>query len=191
MSYGQDVPIRAALAPTPGMFTQYELLLGKYCQTRDPQYYIDLTRSVMPALTMAQENNECARPFKILHPGQPTPMDDPRNPVYENYKRVNCYRWYYFDHESDAKRTLRERLAKDPECDIQRRIEPVEQILRAVPADRPTLLQWRGNAPPPLPMTPRGTPFGADDSELMGVGLALGIAAGIFVIGKVLRSDKI
>lgn len=136
------------------LFTDYELLLGQYCQTRDGALYIHLTRDVMPALTMSQEEDECASRYRRLHPGQLTPFDEPRNLRYEEWKRTNCWRWYYFDHEEDAKKTLAMRLARDEECRVSR-VPTLRQTFRmdaTTPADvRPATARWKGYEPPPLP----------------------------------------
>lgn len=138
---------------TDELFTRYELLLGHYCQTRDGQSYISLIRDVMPSLTMAQERAECAEPYRRLNPAKPTPMQEPRSAHYERFKRSRCPRWYYFDHYEDAKRTLAERLERDPEC-RQSRVPSIRETFNVVPVKqgvRPATMVWSGYAPPPLP----------------------------------------
>lgn len=135
------------------LFTEFERLLGHYCQTRDGDTYIRLVRDVMPALTMSQEEDECARRYRALAPGELTPFKEPRNLRYEEWKRTHCWRWYYFDHERDAKETLRQRLERDPECAVSR-VPTMESTFRMGVEQpegvRPTTMRWQGYAPPPL-----------------------------------------
>lgn len=137
------------------LYTEYRLLLGEYCQRRGyaPSLRDKLVRDVTPRMTMAEEELECAEPYRKAFPGRATPMGEPlRSPHYENWKRTRCFRWYYYDHIIEARRAIKRKLEEDPECQPYIRPSPArirELFPVGTKGQPPTMFRWSGYQPPP------------------------------------------